>query len=647
MPHTAAATPAPPRRRGGRGRRHGPAAAAALLLLLGACAEWAPTRPPASAGGAPWPLPAGEAAAVLDQGWDAQTAALYHFTPQGSRLMPRAWFVALETAEDDPPGGRPGAPRRRFAAPENLARYGLLYAGDAGTGLNPDNLPIGFAVDPEDTPETGRWVGLTCAACHTGEVTHRGARLRVEGAPATFDFDRFVADLDAAVQATARDPARLARLAARAGTTPGAVAAPFARYAEHSARHAAVQRPAQASGFSRVDALGQIINALAVLHLDAPDGVREANRRAPAAPVSYPFLWTTPRQEWVQWVPIAGSPIGRNAGEVLGVFGEARLSAPGDPRRFDSSIRFRELVAMEDWLRALRPPPWPEDRFGALDRARWEEGRRIVRANCAGCHNMPPFRLTDPRQSADGGRFIRTSAVPIGVVGTDPVYLRALGAWRIRPGPVADQMADAPGRGVEDGAVAAPDFFLRSVSAVVQAGTARAGLRRRALLDTGEARACPGGTSPRMSRQIPPPVGRYEAADVCTITDGRWRVAPARWTLPPRFLEGMKAGPLLGLWATGPFLHNGSVPTVYDLLSPPAERPRVFWVGGRELDAERLGFVSAEAPGLFRFDTALEGNSNQGHAFPRTPLAPAQRLAVVEYLKDPLRFDPAAAEAVR
>ena len=39
--------------------------------------------------------------------------------------------------------------------------------------------------------------------------------------------------------------------------------------------------------------------------------------------------------------------------------------------------------------------------------------------------------------------------------------------------------------------------------------------------------------------------------------------------------------------------------------------------------------------------------SNQGHAFPRTPLAPAQRLAVVEYLKDPLRFDPAAAEAVR
>jgi hypothetical protein len=106
------------------------------------------------------------------------------------------------------------------------------------------------------------------------------------------------------------------------------------------------------------------------------------------------------------------------------------------------------------------------------------------------------------------------------------------------------------------------------------------------------------------------------------------------------FLDSLKAGPLLGLWATGPFLHNGSVPTVYDLLSPPAERPAVFWVGGRELDTERLGFVSTEAPGLFRFDTTLTANSNQGHAFPRRSLTPAQRLAVVEFLKDPLRFDP-------
>jgi hypothetical protein len=374
--------------------------------------------------------------------------------------------------------------------------------------------------------------------------------------------------------------------------------------------------------------------------------VRAANHQAPGAPVSYPFLWTTPRQDWVQWVPIASSPVGRNAGEVLGVFGEARLSGPGDPARFASSVRFRELLAMEDWLRRLQPPPWPEDRFGPIDRARWEEGRRIVRAECTGCHNLPPFRLTDPRQSADGQRFIRVSGVPISVVGTDPTYLRAIGTRQVRAGPLRDQMAGVPGG---PDTVPAAAFFLRSVGEVVKRGTADAGLTRRLLLDTGEARACPGFTSRRMAAQIPPPTGPFEAADVCAITDGRWRRRePERWALPRNFQEGMKAGPLLGIWATGPFLHNGSVPTVYDLLSPPEERPRVFWVGGRELDEERLGFVSAEAPGLFHFDTGLPGNGNQGHAFPRGgPLAPAQRLAVVEYLKDPLRFDEAAARAVR
>ncbi|MFC7541873.1 hypothetical protein ACFQU2_23640 [Siccirubricoccus deserti] len=45
--------------------------------------------------------------------------------------------------------------------------------------------------------------------------------------------------------------------------------------------------------------------------------------------------------------------------------------------------------------------------------------------------------------------------------------------------------------------------------------------------------------------------------------------------------------------------------------SPPAERPAVFWVGGRELDTGRLGFVSTEAPGLFRFDTTLLANSTR------------------------------------
>jgi mono/diheme cytochrome c family protein len=98
---------------------------------------------------------------------------------------------------------------------------------------------------------------------------------------------------------------------------------------------------------------------------------------------------------------------------------------------------------------------------------------------------------------------------------------------------------------------------------------------------------------------------------------------------------GYVAKPLVGVWLLGPYLHNGSVPTLVDLLTPPAERPKLFWRGYDVLDLQAVGFVShgpdAEKAG-FRFDTALRGNGNGGHAF-GTDLAPEQKQALIEYLK--------------
>ena len=90
--------------------------------------------------------------------------------------------------------------------------------------------------------------------------------------------------------------------------------------------------------------------------------------------------------------------------------------------------------------------------------------------------------------------------------------------------------------------------------------------------------------------------------------------------------------------------HNGSVPTVYEVISPPEERSTVFWVGRTALDADKLGFQSGEPGtelerrGLFRFDTRLPGNRNIGHRYPKRPYNERQRWAVIEYLKDPERF---------
>ncbi|MGE0666534.1 MAG: c-type cytochrome [Sphingomonadales bacterium] len=99
--------------------------------------------------------------------------------------------------------------------------------------------------------------------------------------------------------------------------------------------------------------------------------------------------------------------------------------------------------------------------------------------------------------------------------------------------------------------------------------------------------------------------------------------------------RGYVAKPLVGVWLLGPYLHNGSVPTLADLLMPPAERPKMFWRGHDVVDRERVGFVSSGVQAKqrgFRYDVVLRGNSNAGHEW-GTQLEPDQKLALIEYLK--------------
>lgn len=117
---------------------------------------------------------------------------------------------------------------------------------------------------------------------------------------------------------------------------------------------------------------------------------------------------------------------------------------------------------------------------------------------------------------------------------------------------------------------------------------------------------------------------------------------------------GYVALQLDGVWLRGPYLHNGSVPTLRALLEAPAERPTSFYRGYDVLDRVNGGFVSrrctgdrAELPadrgtGVqwgcmpvdagWRYDTTVRGNGNGGHLY-GTDLTPALKDALVEYLK--------------
>jgi mono/diheme cytochrome c family protein len=103
---------------------------------------------------------------------------------------------------------------------------------------------------------------------------------------------------------------------------------------------------------------------------------------------------------------------------------------------------------------------------------------------------------------------------------------------------------------------------------------------------------------------------------------------------------------LTGVWSTAPYLHNGSVPTLWHMMHP-AERPARFEVGGHRLDFDRMGIALApDSGGVWRYpaayrarsisviyDTSLPGRSNRGHEFPFSSMSEDEKRAVLEYLK--------------
>jgi hypothetical protein len=74
---------------------------------------------------------------------------------------------------------------------------------------------------------------------------------------------------------------------------------------------------------------------------------------------------------------------------------------------------------------------------------------------------------------------------------------------------------------------------------------------------------------------------------------------------------GYMALPLDGIWARGPYLHNGSVPTIAALLT--GDRPAQFYRGNIAYDTVNVGFMTAAAPGAAPYDTTRSGNANTGH----------------------------------
>jgi hypothetical protein len=149
--------------------------------------------------------------AWLPQNWTDDERHRYYHTAQGSELLPYAWFLALE----QPRFTITGAPPFR----DNSYLQGFGFIPDTTTDLNPDALPVGFVRDNHFVdPYTGQKsvvLGITCAACHTGELFYGGKAIRIDAGPSMIELQKFTEALGLAVTWTYYDPVRFHRFANR------------------------------------------------------------------------------------------------------------------------------------------------------------------------------------------------------------------------------------------------------------------------------------------------------------------------------------------------------------------------------------------------------------------------------------------------
>ncbi len=327
-----------------------------LILLLAGCTKSEPVIDTGTE------VPHGLGAINLEQGWSADVQEKSWFTSFGSRLVPYSWMLHLEQSEST----------ELFKATSNLESFGLL--GAAPSTMNPDGLAVGMT---RDTDGNGvEWAGLGCAACHTGQAVINGQRVRLDGGAAMFDFQAFESAMIESLSATVADSAKFERFAeAVAGTykSRDELRNALVERAQHLRNVQQVNRSPVPYGPGRLDAFGQIFNAVSVQFL-----ANSSNRHVPDAPVSFPVLWSAPHLDLVQWngsAPNSGpGPLFQNVTTALAVFGSLEIEGHGGKLGYPSSVNFSNLGHIQDWLYSLKSPQWPEQLAGKIDQESADRG---------------------------------------------------------------------------------------------------------------------------------------------------------------------------------------------------------------------------------------------------------------------------------
>ncbi|AUI69683.1 di-heme-cytochrome C peroxidase [Beggiatoa leptomitoformis] len=511
----------------------------------------------------------------LEQGWSAENIDWYHYSTQGSTFFLKdSWFLALE--QPVPSLFFSAAPFRDKAY---LGSYGFLFDPEK-TPYNKEGLPIGFTIDNNFvdplTQEKMRVVGLSCAACHTGQLNYKGTGVRIEGGQSMANFSKFQNALGFAMLLNYYDPFRFDRFAKNVLGADYSKENKTKLKEEFYVRLQSILKQGKLDkqyasttieGFGRLDALNRIGNFVFGFEL------YEGNYRTVDAPVTFPFLWGISWFDWVQYNGSVMQPMTRNAGEALGVFAPINLK---DAKQgfFQSTLavenlyQFEKLIGGEKPFEGLKAPVWPENVFGAIDQTKASKGATLYREKCMSCH-LPPVTSDEICQAKYwtapnkwGLRFLKLTMVNVDLLGTDS---QVVTDW-------AQRFVETKQLGL--GVVKAEQGLPLTVENAVNI--------------------------------------KYQALGLTQAQQDEYNGKRENKVRSPLCY---KARPLEGVWATPPFLHNGSVPNLYQLLSPVAERAKTFYLSSQEFDPQSIGYNTDYVAKGFQLDTTLVGNHNTGHEF--------------------------------
>lgn len=592
----------------------------------------------------------------LEQAWSDEIRESFWFTSQGSRIMPYDWFLVLEQPDN----------QTLFRDNAHFAQLGYLPMN--ASKLNPDALPIGFVKDNDKNYKPG-FIGMTCSACHTNQLDYKDKKFLIDGAPTLANFVQFYDRLVVSLNNTYQNDAKFERFAK---TLLGA------KYNANSARNlraelqkvalAATERqtvnalpadfPKDFTSFGRLDAFGNIQNAGTAFALS-----KVSNRNSPTGPVSYPFLWGTHQSDVVQWnasapnTPVIG-PLVRNIGEVVGVFGGLSIEERSwwDIRKFfglkfkyHSSVDMEGLGNLESWVKTLKSPQWPADTLPAIDVAKAAKGSVLYEKNCASCHQVIPRDQEYDKYKAN--------KTPVTEIGTDPVtafnaschvakslilegskekilvgdkFGAKTAAINIPVNGVVGMVLKHPIKAIKAGLI--PEKVNTHSKKLSNEATEKT-TQETATQETTPEYQENEDTLTQLVKQNLTARQALRPQKVDKGTDSEWDN-----DVCPNGLEGLvyKGRPLNGIWATAPYLHNGSVPSLWQLMLKPEERITTFKVGSREFDPVNVGYITDTGPSEFNVldkdGKVFPGNSNQGHKY-GTELSDEEKWQIVEYMK--------------